>query len=161
MRRVPARFAPAGALAIPDQAAGRAPAAAIPAGTYVLAAQLREPGKHHGPKHHARLAPGRKPVEISVTGAEALAAGGADPVGARVDVVVTTEPGPGGGSGRTYIAATDVRLLALAQSGDAGSNGYATPDADPWTATLALTRSQALRLIQAENFARGVRLISN
>ena len=161
VRRVPARFAPAGALAIPDQAAGRAPTAAIPAGTYVLAAQLREPGKHHPPKHHARLAPGSKPVEISVTGAEALAAGGADPVGARVDVVVTTEPGPGGGSGRTYIAAKDVRLLALAQSGDAGSNGYATPDADPWTATLALTRSQALRLIQAENFARGVRLIGN
>jgi hypothetical protein len=28
-----------------------------------------------------------------------------------------------------------------------------------WTATLALTRPQALRLIEAENFAREVRLI--
>ena len=30
-----------------------------------------------------------------------------------------------------------------------------------WTATLALTRPQALRLIQAENFARQVRLIAH
>jgi Flp pilus assembly protein CpaB len=157
VRRVPTRFAPAGALAIPDQAAGRAPAAAIPAGSYVLAAQLQGPGEHRGSKHNARLGPGRKPVEISVSGAEALAAGGADPVGARVDVVVTTEPGPGG-LGRTYVAAKDVRLLALSESG-AGA-GYTTSGADQWIATLALTRSQALRLIQAENFARGVRLIS-
>jgi len=130
VRRVPARFAPAGALAIPDQAAGRAPAAALPAGSYVLAAQLREPGEHRGSKHHARLGPGRKPVEISVSGAEALAAGGVDPVGARVDVVVTTEPGPGGGSGRTYVAAKDVRLLALSQSGDAGGADFATSGAE-------------------------------
>jgi Flp pilus assembly protein CpaB len=160
VRRVPARFAPPGALAIPDQAAGRAPGAAIPAGSYVLAAQLREPGEHEGSRHRPRLAPGRKPVEISVTGAEALAAGGADPVGARVDVVVTTEPGPGG-SGRTYVAAKGVRLLALSASGDAGSSGYATSTAEQWTATLALTKPQALRLIQAENFARGVRLIAS
>jgi Flp pilus assembly protein CpaB len=160
VRRVPARFAPAGALALPGQAAGRAPAAAIPAGSYVVAAQLHEPGRRGGTKQHARLAPGRKPVEISVTGAEALAAGGVDPVGARVDVVVTSEPGPGGSSGRTYVAARGVRLLTLSASGDADSTGYGTTAADQWTATLALTRSQALRLIQAENFARGVRLIS-
>jgi pilus assembly protein CpaB len=160
VRRVPARFAPAGALAIPDQAAGRAPAAAIPAGSYVLAAQLHEAGKHGASTQHARLGPGRKPVEISVSGAEALAAGGTDPVGAPVDVVVTTEPGPGG-RGRTYVAAKDVRLLALSESGAAGGAGYTTSDADQWLATLALTRSQALRLIQAENFARGVRLIAS
>ena len=33
------------------------------------------------------------------------------------------------------------------------------PGAAGWTATLALTRPQALRLIQAQNFAREVRLI--
>jgi Flp pilus assembly protein CpaB len=160
VRRVPERFAPAGALAIPEQAAGRAPAATIPAGSYVLAAQLREPGGRDGPRHDALLAPGRKPVEISVTGAEALAAGGEDPAGARVDVVVTTEPGAGG-RGRTYVAAEDVRLLALSQSGDSSDAGYPPATGDQWTATLALTRSQALRLIQAENFARGVRLIAH
>jgi Flp pilus assembly protein CpaB len=159
-RRVPERFAPAGALAIPDQAAGRAPVAAIPAGSYVLAAQLRDPGGDPRPEDHAPLGPGRRPVEISVSGAEALAVGGTDPTGARVDVVVTTEPGAAG-RGRTYVAAKDVRLLALAQSGDASGAEYATEAADQWTATLALTRAQALRLIQAENFARGVRLIAH
>ena len=33
------------------------------------------------------------------------------------------------------------------------------PGSATWTATLALRRPQALRLIQAENFARQVRLI--
>jgi Flp pilus assembly protein CpaB len=160
VRRVPARFAPAGALALPTQAAGRVPAAAIPAGSYVLAAQLQAPGAHKAPERRASLGPGRRPVEISVTGAEALAASGGDPVGTRVDVVVTTEPGPGG-TGRTYVAAQRVRLLALSQSGDASGADYATSDADVWTATLALTREQALRLIQAENFARGVRLMAS
>jgi Flp pilus assembly protein CpaB len=161
VRRIPARFAPTGALTLPEQAAGRSPSMAIPAGSYVLAAQLREPRRGRPRHDRAHLAPGRRPVEISVTGAEALAAGGADPVGARVDVVVTTEPGPGGGRGRTYVAAQGVRLLALTRSGEAGGTDYATSDADVWTATLALTRAQALRLIQAENFARGVRLIGS
>ena len=159
-RRVPARFAPPGALSAPEQAAGRAPAAAIPAGSYVIAAQLREPGggARRG-SDDAGIGPGRKPVEITVTGAEALAAAGADPVGTRVDVVVTTEPGPGGGSGRTYVAAKNVRLLGLSEAGDSTGSDYAPSDGDQWTATLALARAQALRLIQAENFARGIRLL--
>lgn len=161
-RRVPARFAPPGTLSAPEQAAGRAPTGAIPVGSYVLASQLREPGA--GPRssaNHARIAPGRRPVEITVTGAEALAAAGEDPVGTRVDVVVTTESGPGGGSGRTYVAAKDVKVLALSQAGDAGPSDFAPSDGDQWTATLALTKAQALRLIQAESFARGIRLIAH
>jgi Flp pilus assembly protein CpaB len=75
-----------------------------------------------------------------------------------VDVVVTTEPGPGGGSGRTYVAAQGVKLLSLAQSG-AGESDLSGPQPDAWQATLGLTKSQALRLIQAQNFAREVRLI--
>jgi Flp pilus assembly protein CpaB len=160
-RRVPARFAPPGALSTPEQAAGRVPAAAIPAGSYVLAPELRESGQGAPkPSHTAPIAPGRRPVEITVTGAEALAAGGSDPAGARVDVVVTTEPSTGG-SGRTYVAAKDVRLLALSQAGDSTTSDYAPSDGDAWTATLALTKPQALRLIQAENFARGVRLLAH
>lgn len=159
-RRVPARFAPPGALSAPDQAAGRAPVAALPAGSYVLASQLHEPGaRKRDSAAHAHIAPGRKPVEITVTGAEALAAAG-DPVGSRVDVVVTTEPGPGG-SGRTYVAAHDVKLLGLSQAGDSAGGDYQLSDGEEWTATLALTKHQALQLIQAENFARGVRLIAH
>jgi Flp pilus assembly protein CpaB len=158
VRRVPQRFAPPGALAAPDQAIGRAPAAPIPPGAYVLAAQLRQPSSGERHPRRQRLGAGRRPVEIAVTGAEALAATGGDPTGSRVDVVVTTEPGPGGGSGRTYVAAEDVRLLALAQSGSDGG-GLGAADSDAWHATLALTKNQALRLIQAQNFARQVRLI--
>jgi Flp pilus assembly protein CpaB len=158
VRRIPERFAPPGALAAPEQAIGRAPSAPIPAGAYVLAAQLRESVGGRGRRRGPKLGAGRRPVEISVTGADALGATGGDPTGSRVDVVVTTEPGPGGGSGRTYVAAEDVTLLALGQA-NAGGSDLGAPQSDSWQATLALTRSQALRLIQAQNFARQVRLI--
>jgi Flp pilus assembly protein CpaB len=161
VRQVPERFAPAGALTMPRQAAGHEAAAPIPAGSYVLAAQLRDPGSGRHQDDREPIGPGRRPVEIAVTGAEALAAQGGDPAGQRVDVVVTTEPGPGSGRGRTYVAAAGVRLLALSQSGRESSADYSMPDAEAWTATLALTRSQALRLIQAESYARGVRLIGS
>jgi Flp pilus assembly protein CpaB len=75
-----------------------------------------------------------------------------------VDVIVTTEPGPGGGGGRTYVAAENVELLALTQSGDAAAE-LPGSGVEGSTATLALTRTQSLRLIQAENFARQVRLL--
>jgi Flp pilus assembly protein CpaB len=159
IRRVPERFAPPGALTSTEQATGRAPAAAVPAGAYLLASQLRTQGDR--PRSDPpRLGSGRQPVQIAVSGADALGATGGDPAGSRVDVIVTTEPGPGGGRGRTYIAAKAVELLALAQSGDPTA-GAGLPGSDyaTWTATLALTRRQALRLIQAENFARQVRLI--
>jgi hypothetical protein len=68
-----------------------------------------------------------------------------------VDVVVTTEPS-GPGSGRTYIAAPAVPLLSLAPGSEAG-------EAETATATLGLTRPQALRLIAAESFARRVTVI--
>jgi Flp pilus assembly protein CpaB len=161
IRRIPERFAPPGALTTPDQAVGRAPTVRIPAGAYVLASQLRA-GGHHRRAGHPTLGAGREPVEISVTGAEALTAGGGDPDGSHVDVIVTTEPGPGGGSGRTYVAAEGVELLAVGQPGDPGAGGgLPGPGAGTFTATLALTRPQALRLIQAENFARQVRLIAH
>jgi Flp pilus assembly protein CpaB len=159
VRRIPERFASPGALTSAEQAIGRAPATGIPAGAYVLASQLRAPDERQRGER-PRLGGGRQPVEIAVSGAEALAATGGDPRGSRVDVIVTTEPGPGGGSGRTYVAAEGVELLALVQSGDPGA-GAGIPGSETWTATLALSRPQALRLIQAENFARQVRLIAH
>jgi Flp pilus assembly protein CpaB len=159
IRRVPDRFVPPDALGDPTAAVGLAPAAPIPAGSYVLAGQLRAPGVPAASPERPAAGPGRQPVEITVTGAEALA-GGHDPTGMNVDVIVTTEPGPGGGDGRTYVAADGVRLLALAEgsTGESQENPLAT--APKWSATLALTRPQALRLIQAESFARSVRLIA-
>jgi pilus assembly protein CpaB len=145
VRQVPARFVPAGALHDPAEALGLVPAAAIPSGAYLLASQLHPPRTAHpGPP----LAAGRRPVQIAVTGVAALGVGGADPVGSRVDVVVTTEPDDGG-IGRTYVAAAAVPLLGLG----AGPEGDAAGAAE---ATLGLTRPQALRLIAAESFARQV-----
>jgi Flp pilus assembly protein CpaB len=147
VRRVPIRFAPPAALAAPQEALGLAPTAAVPAGSYLLASQLRSPRSRDG---GFRLGQGRRPVEIVVDGAGALSSFGTQPVGSRVDVVVTSEPS-GSGDGRTYVAAPAVPLLALGPGAE-GEAGEAT-------ATLGLTRPQALRLIAAESFARRVTVI--
>jgi Flp pilus assembly protein CpaB len=146
VRQVPVRFTPPGVLSAPAEAVGLEPTARIPAGAYLLGAQLQSPRQ----SRPAGLGGGRHPVEIEVSGAGALMAFGRDSAGARVDVVVTSEPA-GAGRGRTFVAAPAVPLLALAPSVE-GEAGVAT-------ATLGLTRSQALRLIAAESFARRVTLI--
>jgi Flp pilus assembly protein CpaB len=146
VRRVPVRFAPPAARAAAPDALGLVPGGTLPAGSYLLASQLRTPRVHNG----ARLGRGRRPVEIAVSGAGALSALGVQPVGSRVDVVVTTEPA-GSGDGRTYVAASAVPLLALGPGAEGGA-GEAT-------ATLGLTRPQALRLIAAESFARRVTVL--
>jgi len=148
-RRVPARFAPPGTLSQPEQALGLEPGGDIAAGSYVLSSQLAPPRRERpgGPA----LGRGRRPVEIAVTGAGALLAAGAPVSGVRVDIVVTTEP-RGSGPGRTYVAASKVPLLALTPGQGPGPTATSA-------ATLAVTRRQALELIEAENFARQVRLL--
>lgn len=153
LRDVPVRFAPPDALSDPDEAEERRPLATIPAGSYLLASHLRLP-RSGGAGPPAELGGGLHPVEITVTGAGALAsAGGA--VTARVDVVVAAEPVTGGRA-RVHVAAEGVRLIGLEP---AGPEDDASVGGDSWNATLALDRPQALKLIEAENFAREVRLI--
>jgi len=149
-RRVPVKFVPAGALRSPAQAIGLVPAADLSAGSYLLAGQLHPPTSGRGPVD--AIGTHRQPVEISVSGADALPAIGTAEQGARVDVVVTTEPSAAG-PGKTYVAATAVPLLGLGPGADGpGPGGTAA-------ATLALTRRQALRLIAAESFARKLTLL--
>jgi Flp pilus assembly protein CpaB len=150
LRRVPARFVPPGALEAPEDALGLVPVAAVAPGSYLLAAQLRPPGRRGSVE--PALGSRRHPVEIGVTGAEALLAAGAAPRGAKVDVVVTTEP-TGSGPGRTYVAAAGVPLLALGPGADGPGPGGSS------AATLGLTKGQALRLIAAESFARKLTLL--
>ncbi|MFL5833610.1 MAG: SAF domain-containing protein [Solirubrobacterales bacterium] len=147
VRKVPVRFVPPAALVDPAEAIGLVAAAPVPSGSYLLASQLRPPRAR---QVASGLARGRRPVEISVGGAGALSAYGAQPVGTRVDVVVTSEPS-GSGDGRTYVAAASVPLLALGAEieGDPGKAGV----------TLGLTREQALRLLAAESFARRITVI--
>lgn len=157
IRRVPERFVPPDALNTPAQALGHRPVTAVAAGGYLLASQFETPS---GGAERSRppLAAGLRPVEITVQGAGALAAAGGGH--RRVDVVVTTESTPGGGSGRTFVAAPAVGLLELRQAGAAaGGDPLAPSPSETWTATLALSRRQALRLIHAQSFARDVRLI--
>jgi pilus assembly protein CpaB len=162
VRRVPARFVPAGALRSPAEALGRAPAAAIPVGSYILGAQLRASAAGRRPRPIGELPGGRTPVEIAVTGAAAMTAAGRDPVGSRVDVIVTTEPRGASGAGHTYVAAAGVRLVGLRRSpGDASGASDPLSPAAEWIATLALTRPQALQLIEASSYAREIRLIGS
>lgn len=150
LRRVPVRFVPPGALADPGQALGLEPVTTVAAGSYLLSSQLRPAGS--GGPAGPSLGGDRRPVEIAVSGADALLVAGGDPVGGKVDVVVTTEPS-GSGAGRTYVAAAAVPLLALGPGPEGEAPGGAA------AATLGLTRPQALRLIAAESFARRITVL--
>ena len=150
-RRVPARFVPPNSLQATHEALGLRPVGDLAAGSYLTAAQLRSAAPQRSTV--PGLGGGRRPVQIAVSGAEALLTTGADPRGSRVDVVVTSEPSATG-PGRSYVAAAAVRLLALSRPDPSGPG-----PAPGWSATLALTRDQALRLIEAESFARSVRLL--
>ncbi|TMK57159.1 MAG: hypothetical protein E6G51_08270 [Actinobacteria bacterium] len=147
VRQVPVRFVPPAALVDPAETIGLVAAATVPAGSYLMATQLRPPDSRRA---DPGIGQGRRPVELSVGGAGALSAFGAQPVGSKVDVVVTTEPA-GSGDGRTYVAAAAVPLLALGAGGE-GEPGEAN-------VTLGLTRAQALRLLAAESFARRITVI--
>jgi Flp pilus assembly protein CpaB len=147
VRRVPASFVPPGALVSPAEAIGRAPGATIPAGSYVLGAQLALPTSS-APRSPG-VARGLRPVQVAVAGAEALTVDGRSPEGSRVDVVVSRQAGLGR-SATARIAATGVRLLAL--------RGPAGPG-EGWSATLAVTEQQALSLIGAQSAGREIRLL--
>jgi len=149
LRDVPARFLPPDAIADPDAVAGRRLATAVPAGSYLLGSHLRSGSVR---ERAPQLGGDRQPVEVTVSGAGALAAGGVE--GAKVDVVVAGEPVTG--RARVVVAARSVRLLAITPADPAAATAAG---GDSWSATLALTRKQALELIEAENFAREIRLI--
>ena len=127
--------------------------APIPAGGYVLGSQLAAGAQRE--QRRPAVGAGLVPVEITVQEAGALEVTPAD----RVDVVVTTEPGPGR-QGRTYVAARAVALIDLrAAAAQAGGEVVPGSSGESWVATVAVTRAEALRLIQAESFARSIRLI--
>ena len=153
VRRVPSRFVPPGALTAIEQAIGLTPGAPIPERAYLLGEQLELPDDDARP----RVPRGRQPVELSVAGAAALVEGGLAELGGRVDVVVADDLGATG-RGRSYIAAERVPLLDLRARGDAPTTEEGAA-ATAWVATLALTRREALDLIEAESFARQIRLL--
>lgn len=151
-RRVAERFAPAARLERPEDVLGLATAVRIPAGAFVDQGQLRNVTQRSSSS--PELERGQRAVEVAASGAAGLA--GALEPGSRVDVLVTTERGQGGG--RTFIALDDVEVLAAAPPGEQASRTGAAEDADV-VATLRVTVRQAVFLAAAQNFAREVRLL--
>lgn len=147
VRRVPATFVPPGALTRPEDALGRAPAATIPPGSYLLGAQLAVP--HSESPAEPRVAGSLRPVQVTVAGAQALTLAGDPAAGTRVDVVVARQAGLGNGA-HARVAATAVKLLALESPSGPGEG---------WSATLAVTEEQALALIGAQSAGREIRLL--
>jgi pilus assembly protein CpaB len=152
LKRVPARFVPPDALGSATQLAGARTAVAVSAGGYVTAALL-DAGA--APDGGDALAPGERTVEVGVSGGSATPPA----AGARVDVLVSTEAGAGGG--RTFVALADVELLAL-RADTAG--GYADAEGDAGApsalASLRVTLRQAVYLTAADNFGREIRLLA-
>jgi pilus assembly protein CpaB len=150
VRRVPARYAPAGALSSPGEAVGMRVAAAIPAGAYVTAGALGGGAGSSGGPGGPALRPGERVADLT-------AAGPADLVtpGGRVDVLVTRDPAHGG-PGQTALALEDIEVLAAApaEAGEGAGAGVARV-----RASLRVTVRQAVFLAAAQAFSREVRLL--
>jgi pilus assembly protein CpaB len=154
LREVPARFAPRDALGAVAEVAGLRPAVPLATGSYLTAGQLQAGGRRAA---GGGLRSGERALEVAVSGAGAMA--DAATPGARVDVLVSTEPRSG--PGRSFLALEDVELLAL-RSGSSGAGGGEQDGAAARAgavATLRVGLRQAIYLTAAQNFAREVRLL--
>ena len=153
LKRVPARFVPPDALGSAAQLAGARTAVPVSSGGYITAALLDAGGDGGG---DAGLASGERTVEIGVSGGGSTAALAP---GSRVDVLVSTEAGAGGG--RSFVALAGVELVALRP--DPGG-GYSDPEGEAAApsalATLRVTLRQAVYLTAADNFSREIRLLA-
>jgi pilus assembly protein CpaB len=145
-RRVPERFAPAGAAGVaPELLVGRRLAVPVaeggPVGPLLLEPAAPPPG--------AGLGRGQRAAEIV-----AAAAPGTVSAGARVDVLVTRDRGAGAGA--TELALQDVEVLATRPgAADDGERRTRTI-----AATLRVSVRQAVYLAAAGSFAREVRLLA-
>jgi Flp pilus assembly protein CpaB len=137
--RVPQRFVPPGALHDPIRLVGATAAADIPRGGYVTRSAFAPPTDPR-----STLRRGERAIDVEVSGGARLAALGGS--GARVDVVVTTEPRDG--APRAFVAADGAELLSLRR----GDGGHAI-------ATLRVPVKQAVFLTAATSFGRDARLL--
>lgn len=136
---VPRRFVPPGALRDPAALVGSTTAIALQPGSYVTRASLTS---REDPRLSLRR--GERAIDVEVSGGARLAAIGGR--GARVDVVVTTEPRKG--APRAFLAADGAELLALRRS-----------DGGRAVATLRVPVKQAVYLTAATSFGRDARLL--
>jgi pilus assembly protein CpaB len=148
VRRVPARFAPAGGFAATRELLGLRTTVAVAAGDDLSPGEVGSTASN-GPQ----LRRGERVADV-------VAVGSPDAVtpGARVDVLVTRE-GHDGGPGRTELALEDVEVLAAAPAGEDTAAADHTAGAPRVAASLRVTVRQAVFLAAAQSFARAVRLL--
>lgn len=149
LREVPARFVPPDALASAAGVVGARVGAAVVAGAYVTPSVLVHPDD--GQRGGAPLRRGERAVTVEVARPAGIAGLTA---GARVDVLVSEEPGAD--RGRTTVALSGAELLALTSGAQDPGAAAGEPIA---LATLRVTLRQAVYLTQADNFAREIRLL--
>ena len=154
-REVPVRFLPPDRLEDPSLALGGRAISEIPPGSYLTASLLRHGPAEKGGAPGPAVAAGLRPVEVEVSGSSAAGVGLPAP-GSRVDVLAADEPGSTTNP-RVRVLARAVLLLTVEpmQPDELDSD----PDTGGWIATLALDRRQSLDVIEADNYAREVRLL--
>jgi pilus assembly protein CpaB len=151
IRRVPTRYVPRDALASGTGVVGARLAVPVEAGGYLTASLFEGSNSEH--RGNEGVGRGWRAVVVEVSAAAGLAAG------SRVDVLVSTESGAGGG--RTLVALAGAELLRI----EAGVPDAAPPDGTATggptaLATLRVTLRQAVYLTAADNFAREIRLLT-
>jgi pilus assembly protein CpaB len=143
-RSVPARFVPPDALAPGAAVTGARLSVPAPGGSYLTAGLLENAA---GDRAESGVGRGERAVTVEV----AAGVGGLT-LNNRVDVLVSTENGAGGG--RTVMAFA-AELLGI----QAGTQ--AEPGVGPTAlATLRVSLRQAIYLTAADNFAREIRLLA-
>jgi pilus assembly protein CpaB len=151
VRQIPARFIPPRALRFRADAVGLRSLVPIAAGSYLSAAELASPAGREDASQPNRLH-GWRVVEVTVAGAAAFQS--ALRPGARVDVLITSERGPG--APRTYLA---LQRIELADFRPAAEGEASTGENRESLAWLRVTLQQAVLLTAAQNFARELRLV--
>jgi pilus assembly protein CpaB len=150
VRRVPSRYAPAGAYRSAAEVSGLRAAVAIPAGADLDPALVDDGTDAAGPAG-SDLRDGERVAQLVAVGS----AGSLAP-GSRVDVVVTRE-GAGGGAGSTTLALEDVEVLSATRAPASGSGPAA--DLPRVALEVRVTVRQAVYLAAAQSFAREVRVL--
>jgi pilus assembly protein CpaB len=153
LRLVPARYAPAGALADPADAVGRHAAVAVPAGADLEPGLLAVPEAGASDPPGPALRRGERSLELlAVAAPEDVVAG------ARVDVLVTYD-GRDGAPGATRLALQDADVLSVrpAQAAEGAQAGSGLPRV---RAALRVSVRQAVALTAAAATAAEVRLLA-
>lgn len=155
VRRLPARFAPAGAFRRPAELAGLTAAVAIAGGTDLTPGLIRDPDVAAAEDAEQEggapgtLRAGQRVADVTARGDARLLG-----PGSRIDLLVTREAADGRGG--TTLALEDAEVLAAAPAGTGEDDRGAGPQV---ALSLRVTLRQAVALAAAQNFAKELRVL--